>query len=88
MPNLAGGIFPKVMANGILLKTKAIILLNAMHFENTDLLAKSSGKAIYLRSAGVVERLLLRHWRQAKSESVQPLKENPFPLQSVYLFKL
>src|SRR5258708_4204146 len=47
-PNLASGIFPKAMANGILLTIQAIILLNAVHFENTDLLAKSLGKAIYL----------------------------------------
>jgi hypothetical protein len=47
------------MANGILLTTQALILLNAVHFENTDLLTKSSGKAIYLGPAGrVVERLL------------------------------
>jgi hypothetical protein len=72
------------MANGILLTNQAIILLNAVHFENTDLSAKSSGKAIYLRPAGgVLERLLSKRWRQAKYESVQPLKENPFDQPSV-----
>ena len=72
------------MANGILLTIQAIILLNAVHFENTDLMAKSSGKAIYLGPAGgVVERLLPKQWRQAKSEPVQPRKENPFRLPCV-----
>ena len=72
------------MANGILLTIQAIILLNAVHFENTDLLAKSLGKAIYLGPAGgMVERLRPKQWRQAKSESVQHLKENLFRLQSV-----
>lgn len=68
MSNLDGGIFPKVMANGILLTTQALILLNAVHFENTDLLAKCSGKAIYFGQPGVVKRLLPRQSNLTQGE--------------------
>jgi len=58
------------MANCILLTNQAIILLNAVHFENIDLLAKSPGKAIYLGPAGgVVGGLSLTVLRTRLSQS-------------------
>jgi len=78
-PNLASGIFPKAMANGILLTIQAIILLNAMHFENTDLLAKSLGKAIYLGPAGgMVERLRPNSGTRQNQSLCSPLRKTFF----------